>query len=311
VREVAERVHQRVVRLLRRRGLLQGDSDDERDAEAPEPIEACAQLSLRLGKLGHVDERGVVHEPDADELRFGQRGRSPWSAEHEGFSVHAGVTVKQGDADGRERLCRYVLRHPLSLQRLSWTKDGTIAYEVKYPRSPKHTHLLLDPVQFIARLASLIPPPRHPLVRYFGVLCSASRWRPHVVPAAPPDRARRPPWPPAAGQPAGRLPIELLGARPACTPEPQPEQSSRRSRGRLQAATRYVPWADLLRRVYDIDSLACPKCGAGLRMIALIMEPAGVRAFLGSIGLPCEAPVVARARSPTLFELPPPDYDAT
>jgi hypothetical protein len=35
-REVAERVHQRVVRLLRRRGLRQGDSDDERDAEAPE-----------------------------------------------------------------------------------------------------------------------------------------------------------------------------------------------------------------------------------------------------------------------------------
>jgi hypothetical protein len=85
------------------------------------------RLNVSQQKLGHVDERGVVHEPDADELRFGQRGRSPWSAEHEGFSVHAGVTVKRGDADG---------------------------------------HLLLDPVQFMARLASLIPPPRHPLVRH-------------------------------------------------------------------------------------------------------------------------------------------------
>jgi hypothetical protein len=114
VRELAERVPQRAARLLRRRGLLQDDRDDDHDAEALEPIEACAQLSLRLGRLGRIDERGVAHEPDADELRFGQRRRSPWLAEHEGFSVHAGVTVRQGDADGRERLCRYVLagRHP-------------------------------------------------------------------------------------------------------------------------------------------------------------------------------------------------------
>lgn len=64
-------------------------------------------------------------------------------------------TVERGDADGRERLYRYVLRHPLSLQRLSWTADGRIAYIVKYPRSPKHTHLPLEPVQFMARVASL------------------------------------------------------------------------------------------------------------------------------------------------------------
>ena len=45
-------------------------------------------------------------------------------------------------------------------------------------------------------------------------------------------------------------------------------------------------------------------------MISLIMEPGAVRSFLQSVGLPFEAPVVARARSPTLFESPPPDYDA-
>jgi hypothetical protein len=74
-------------------------------APVPEPIEACAQLSLRLGKLGYVDALGVAHEPDADEARFGhRRGRSPWSGEHEGWNVHARVTVEQGDAAGREGL---------------------------------------------------------------------------------------------------------------------------------------------------------------------------------------------------------------
>ena len=49
--------------MLRRRGRLREESDDLHDALEPEPIEACAQLSLRLGKLGHVDERGVAMRP--------------------------------------------------------------------------------------------------------------------------------------------------------------------------------------------------------------------------------------------------------
>jgi len=72
-----------------------------------------AQRCLRLGKLGYVDSDGV----------FGMRKNTPWSAEHEGWSLHAGVTIAAGD-EGRERLCRYVVRHALSTERMSWTKDG-------------------------------------------------------------------------------------------------------------------------------------------------------------------------------------------
>jgi hypothetical protein len=243
LRDLAQRVHERVVRMMRRRGLLRDEGDDE--VTEPQPLDACAQLSLRLGKLGHVDERGVVQEPDPDEVRFGQRGRSPWSGEYDGWNIHAGVTVKQGDADSRERLCRYVLRHPLSLQRLAWTKDGRLSYEVKYPRSPKQTHLLLDPVQFLARLASLIPPPRHPLVRYFGVLSSASKWRPYVVPPVPAHRKRACGCAPSHGPKPSTL---LLSGAQACfdgAPAQEPEAaaaqdpaSQRRSRGCVQAATR-------------------------------------------------------------------------
>ncbi|MEO8902087.1 MAG: transposase [Polyangiaceae bacterium] len=31
------------------------------------------------------------------------------------------------------------------------------------------SHRVMQPVQFLARLAALIPPPRHPLVRFYGV----------------------------------------------------------------------------------------------------------------------------------------------
>jgi hypothetical protein len=79
---------------------------------------------------------------------------------------------------------------------------------------------------------------------------------------------------------------------------------------RVQAATRYISWADLLKRVFDVDSLLCPKCSGRLRIISLIMEPAVVRRILRSLDLPSEPPPVARARAPTLFDDPPPDYDA-
>jgi Putative transposase len=34
----------------------------------------------------------------------------------------------------------------------------------------QRTDLVMTPVEFLARQASLVPPPRIPLVRYFGVL---------------------------------------------------------------------------------------------------------------------------------------------
>ena len=95
-------------------------------------------------------------------------------------------------------------------------------------------------------------------------------------------------------------------------PDREPEAELATSggwRGCVQAATRYIPWAELLRRVYDIDALRCPRCGGRLRMIALLMDPSAVRGILESLGLPSEAPTIARARSPTLLEEPPPDYD--
>ena len=42
-----------------------------------------------------------------------------WKAGHTGFSAHNAVTARAGDHGGRERLARYLLRPPLSLERLT------------------------------------------------------------------------------------------------------------------------------------------------------------------------------------------------
>src|ERR1019366_2574851 len=44
---------------------------------------------------------------------------------------------------------------------------------------------IMTPLEFLARLATIVPPPRFPLLRYAGVLAPASKWRREVVPRAP------------------------------------------------------------------------------------------------------------------------------
>jgi putative transposase len=95
--------------------------------------------------------------------------------------VHAGVVVSASDRAGRERLLRYCARPPLSLERLTLLRDGRIAYAIRKSWTSE-THRVMQPVQFLARLAALISPPRHPLIRFYGVFAPHSSWRKKVVP---------------------------------------------------------------------------------------------------------------------------------
>jgi len=45
-----------------------------------------------------------------------------------------------------------------------------------------------------------------------------------------------------------------------------------------------------MRRAFDIDVLACPRCGGRLRLIATVEDPSAIRAILASLGLSAERP---------------------
>ena len=296
VAEVVIRIKNRVLRTLKRRALLR-DPVDARDPCDQDPLASCGQLSLRVGMLGRVDKRGLVL-PDDDDVRFSKRGKR-LCADIDGWSLHAAVMVRADDDVGRENLCRYILRHPISLQRLSMTQDGRVAYAIKYSRGNK-THLLMEPVQFLARLASLIPPPRHPLVRYFGVLSSASRWREHVLPK--PKQATIEQQTQRSELPRKTTDIaDTAAGVPAIEPKQVQAQPTSKVRGCVQAATTYVDWATLLRRVHNVDALECPRCGGRLRMISTITEQPAITKILDSLGLSSSPPLPhARAPDPQL-----------
>ncbi len=56
-------------------------------------------------------------------------------------------------------------------------------YTLKTPYRDGTTHVVFEPLDFIARLAALVPGPRAHLTRYHGVFAPHSRWRAEVTPA--------------------------------------------------------------------------------------------------------------------------------
>jgi hypothetical protein len=141
-----------------------------------------------------------------------------------------------------------------------------LAYRLKRPWSNGATHVIFDPRELIEKLAALVPPPRFHLVRYHEILAPAAKWRSQIVPAAPESDAR----PGACGHTRGDG--AAIGPRP-----------------------RNYTWAQLLRRVFQVDVLTCTRCGGPLRVLAAIQSPGAIRKILDCLGLPSRAPPIAGA----------------
>jgi hypothetical protein len=81
-------------------------------------------------------------------------------AKADGFSLHAGVSCEGHRKDKRERIFRYIARPPVAVPRLSLSPTGKVVYNLKKPYRDGTTQVVLDPVDFFARLAALVPKPR-------------------------------------------------------------------------------------------------------------------------------------------------------
>ena len=101
-----------------------------------------------------------------------------------GFSLHAGVATRSHERKKLERLCRYISRPAVSEKRLSLTPNGNIRYQLKTPYRDGTTHVFFEPLDFLARLAALVPKPRVNLTRFHGVFAPNSRHRALVTKAA-------------------------------------------------------------------------------------------------------------------------------
>jgi hypothetical protein len=321
------RTRERAIRWLERHAI--GDR-----AGPSGPIAACAKTALQRGTV-----RAVADGPEqAQESPVAPPPSAAGAVDIDGFNLEASVRIDAGDDLGRERLCRYGARPALSLERLRWLPGGRVAYRIKKARGGAKSRIM-TPLELLARLAALVPPPRYPLVRYHGVLGPRSAWRRDIVPRprerghprghesddeARPCGERSATAPPAPRQQPRAAPRQdgardappLVRATTAATSGPVAPDArtlasvlapnvlgvkhwSRLLGGLLYAATSRVDWATLLRRSFDVDILQCPECGGRLRMLGEITDAPVVRLVLESLALPAGAPRAARARDPT------------
>jgi hypothetical protein len=119
--------------------------------------------------------------------------------------------------------------------------------------------------ELVEKLAALVPAPRFHLVRYFGILASAAKQRPSIVPVPPP-----------ASQ------VESCAHRGSSEKE--------------KPHGRNYSWSQLMARIFAVDVLECPRCGSRMRILAAIEDPVVARKILDSLGLPSRPPPVAPAR---------------
>ena len=73
------------------------------------------------------------------------------------FSLHAATACEAYQRRCLERLCRYITRPPIATKRLSVDGRGRVVYQYKQPFRDGSTHVVLEPLDFIARLAALVP----------------------------------------------------------------------------------------------------------------------------------------------------------
>ena len=269
VEALTARVASRVSALLERRGHRHHLDVEPLEEEAA--LRACAdasggQLQLLDPSPGQPTERqrNPFHTPR-------EAGHRPLVARAAGFTLHADVAIRPTDPGGLERLCRYVARPAIASERLRLLPGDRVAIDLRHPWRDGTTSVVLDPLDFIARLAALVPPPRSNLVRYHGVFAPAARLHRKLVRPAPPLIAS------ARGhtRPASRAPLR-----------------------------RRLLWAELMQRTFGVDVLECPDCGGRRRVVALIDDPDVIHAILAHLQLPTTPPQLEPARGP-----PDPDLD--
>lgn len=123
----------------------------------------------------------------------------------------------------------------------------------------------MSPLEFMQRLAALVPRPRLHLFCFHGMLAPNAGLRAAIV----------------------------LGSA---------HDTSERVDEHAHGAPARMGWARLLKRVFDIDLEHCPQCGGEVKMIAAIEEPAAIVGILTHLGLPARAPPRAPARPLALFQ---------
>jgi hypothetical protein len=243
---VLHKIITRTMKLLTRRGVLVEEAgstyladnhDDSDEARALRPLQAAA-CTYRIA-LGPRAGQKVLTLQGA-RPRDGDF-KQTLCADNNGFSLHAAVCCAADERQALEQLCRYITRPALANERVQTNAAGQVVLKLKTPWRDGTTHLVMSPLEFMQRLAALVPRPRLHLIRFHGVLAPNAKLREQVVPQEPEAPAQEAKPAECEANCAHHRPVRL-------------------------------GWAKLLKRVFALDLEHCPNCGGELKIIAAILQ---------------------------------------
>ena len=166
--EVVKRIAAHVAGMVERRGLEdEADGLSEDDPGLAALYAAAVRGRITMGpNAGNRLASFGGDRIDGDSLEVMS---SPRCAGLDGLNLHANVHIGTRDRERLERLLRYAARPAVALDRLSKLPDGRLVYRLKRIWSDGTTDVIFEPLDFIAKLAALVPPPRVHLTRFLVV----------------------------------------------------------------------------------------------------------------------------------------------
>lgn len=167
-----------------------------------------------------------------------------------GFNVYCSNPIGPTYHEGIERLAQYIIRAPISQERMKYvpaeeSADGVarVIYQAKDGHSSR-TFLALD---WLAQLITHIPNKGEQTVRYYGYYSNKSRGM----------------------------------RKKAGTDDKVPALIESETSGKEFRKN----WARLIQKVYNTNPLICPKCDSGMRIIAFVEEATVIKKILLHLNL--------------------------
>ena len=231
-----------------------------------QPLEKLFAARL-LAALRH---KGLLTEERADRLRRWQ---------HSGFHVHQGRALRPGCERALRNVANYIVRNAFAREKIQIVEGyngrwESVVYRSTADAKTGRTAETFHPVDFIAMVTQHIPNHGAQMVRYYGWYSNKTRGK---------RRKRR------------------LAEEDAALGDEQPPLSTPALRPAASAT-----WRELIKRIWEVDPLLCPRCGTEMVKLAAIRDPVVITHILRHVHMWEEPPARGPPLGGTVYE---PCYD--
>jgi hypothetical protein len=163
-------------------------------------------------------------------------------------------------------VAQYIIRNPFSEDKMTYNEaSGTVIYRSRMHANTKRNFEVFSAGEFIAAITQHIPDKGFQMVRYYGWYSNRARG----------ERAKKQV---SADEQLNPAKLEIIDVS-----EYQPPRIPSKH------------WRELIKKVWEVDPLICPHCGAEMKMIALIDDGGIIEKILSHLGLWPGESIPARA----------------